>query len=89
MAQGEYLVTVEESGPCFGGGVRTGTSGHWGAGETEDEVPGLVAETIRLYLEELERDDSVAAESVVDHTPVRFDHRCRPFASDPSIRTIA
>ena len=35
------------------------------AGETEDEVRGLVAEAIRLYLDEMERDENAAAESVV------------------------
>ena len=32
---------------------------------TDDEVRGLVAEAIRLYLDELERDENAAAESVV------------------------
>ena len=35
------------------------------AGETEDEVRDLVAEAIRLYLDELERGDDPGSESVV------------------------
>ena len=35
------------------------------AGETEDEVRDLVGEAIRLYLDELDRDDDRGSESVV------------------------
>ena len=37
---------------------------HRVAGETEDEVHGLVADVIRLYLDELDRDGDRAEDSV-------------------------
>ena len=65
MAQTEYLVIVEkyESG-AFGAYVPE-LPGIGVAGETEDEVRDLVGEAIRLYLDELNRDDDSGSESVV------------------------
>ena len=65
MAQAEYLVIVEryEDGAC--GAYVPELPGIGVAGETEDEVRALVAEAIRLYLDELERGDDRGSESVV------------------------
>ena len=65
MGQTEYLVIVEEYGPSSYGAYVPELSGIGVAGATEDEVRSLVAEAIRLYLDELERDENAAAESVV------------------------
>ena len=68
MGQTEYLVIVEKYGAGSYGAYGPELPGMGVAGETEDEVRGLVADAIRLYLEELERDEIAAAESiVVDH----------------------
>ena len=65
MGQTEYLVIVEKYGPGSYGAYVPELPGIGVAGETENEVRHLVADAIRLYLEELERDESAAAESVV------------------------
>ena len=65
MGQTEYLVIVEKYGPSSYGAYVPELPGIGVAGETEDEVRGLVAEAIRLYLDEMERDENAAAESVV------------------------
>ena len=65
MGQTEYLVIVEKYGSGSHGAYVPELPGIGVAGETEDEVRGLVAEAIRLYLDELERDENAAAESVV------------------------
>ncbi len=64
MGQTEYLVVVEKYGPGSYGAYVPALPGIAVAGETESEVRQLVAEVIRLYLEELERDESAALESV-------------------------
>ena len=65
MAQTEYLVIVEKYGPGSYGAYVPELPGIGVAGETEDEVRALVADAIRLYLDELERDGDLAADSVV------------------------
>lgn len=65
MAQNEYLVIVEKYGPGAYGAYVPELSGIGVAGETEDEVRDLVPDAIRLYLDELERDGDLAADSVV------------------------
>ena len=65
MGQTEYLVIVEKYGPGSYGAYVPELPGIGVAGETENEVRHLVADVIRLYLEELERDESASAESVV------------------------
>ena len=60
-----YLVIVEKYGPGSYGAYVPELPGIGVAGETEDEVRGLVAEAIMLYVDELERDENAAAESVV------------------------
>ncbi|MDE0027769.1 MAG: type II toxin-antitoxin system HicB family antitoxin [Spirochaetaceae bacterium] len=65
MGKAEYLVIVEKYGPDSYGAYVRELPGIGVAGETEDEVRDLVAEAIRLYLEELERGENAAAESVV------------------------
>ena len=71
MAQTEYLVIVENYGPGSYGAYVPELPGIGVAGETEDEVRGLVAEAIRLYLDELERDgDSKSSSLVVNHYTV-------------------
>jgi predicted RNase H-like HicB family nuclease len=65
MAQAEYLVIVEKYGPRAYGAYVPELPGVGVAGKTEEEVRDLVADAIRLYLDELERDDDQAAESVV------------------------
>ena len=65
MGQTEYLVIVEKYGTSSYGACVPELPGIGVAGETEDEVRSLVTEAVRLYLDELERDDSAAAESVV------------------------
>ena len=62
MAQPEYLVIEEKYGPAA---YVPELPGIGVAGETEDEVHDLVADAIRLYLDELERDGDLAADSVV------------------------
>ncbi len=64
MGQTEYLVVVEKYGPGSYGSYVPKLPGIGVAGETESEVRQLVAEAIRLYLEELERDESAALESI-------------------------
>ena len=54
-----------EYGPSSYGAYVPELPGIGVAGETEDEVRGLVAEAIRLYLDEMERDENAAAKSVV------------------------
>ena len=56
MGQTEYLVVVEKYGPGSYGAYVPELPGIGVAGETESEVRQLVAEAIRLYLEELERE---------------------------------
>ena len=65
MGQTEYLVIVERYGPESSGAYVPELPGIGVAGETEDEVRELVAEAIRLYLDELAPDESAGAESVV------------------------
>ena len=65
MAQNEYLVIVEKYGPRAYGAYVPELPGIGVAGETEDEVRDLVADAIRLYLDELELDGDLAADSVV------------------------
>ena len=65
MGQTEYLVIVEKYGPGAFGAYVPELPGIGVAGETEDEVRELVAEAIRLYLDELAPDESAGAESVV------------------------
>ncbi len=64
MGQTEYLVVVETYGPGSYGAYVPELPGIGVAGETESAVRELVAEAIRLYLEELERDESAALESI-------------------------
>lgn len=71
MAQTEYLVIVENYGPGSYGAYVPELPGIGVAGETEDEVRDLVAEAIRLYLDELERDgESKSSSAVVSHYTV-------------------
>ena len=56
MAQTEYLVIVENYGPGSYGAYVPELPGIGVAGEAEGGVRDLVAEAIRLYLDELERD---------------------------------
>ena len=65
MAQTEYLVIVEKYDPRAYGAYVSELPGIGVAGETEDEVRDLVADAIRLYLDELERDGDLAADPVV------------------------
>ena len=65
MGQTEYLVIVEKYGLGSYGAYVPELPGIGVAGESEEEVRDLVAVAIRLYLDELERDDNAAAESVV------------------------
>ena len=65
MAQTEYLIIVEKYGPRAYGAYVPELPGIGVAGETEDEVRDLVADAIRLYLDELERDGDPVADSVV------------------------
>lgn len=52
----EYLVIMEKYGPGAHAAYVSGLPGIGVAGKTEDEVRDLVADAIRLYLDELERD---------------------------------
>ena len=71
MAQTEYLVIVEKYAPRAYGAYVPELPGIGVAGETEDEVRDLVADGIRLYLDELERNGDLAADSVaVNHYTV-------------------
>lgn len=65
MAQSEYLVIVEKYEDGAYGAYVPELPGIGVAGGTEGEVRDLVAEAIRLYLEELERGDDPGSESVV------------------------
>ena len=65
MAQTEYLVVVERYRAGAYGAYVPELPGLGVAGETEDEVRDLVAEAIRLYLDEMERGDDPSSESVV------------------------
>ena len=65
MTQTEFLVIVEKNGPGAYGAYVPELPGIGVAGETEDEVRDLVADAIRLYLDELGRDGDLAADSVV------------------------
>ena len=65
MGQTEYLVIVEKYGSGSFGAYVPQLPGIGVAGETEDAICDLVAEAIRLYLDELKHGESVAAESVV------------------------
>ena len=65
MPQGKYLVIVEKYGAGSYGAYVPELPGIGVAGETEDEVRELVADAIRLYLDELERDAGLATQSVV------------------------
>ena len=65
MAQTEYLIIVEKYGRRAYGAYVPELPGIGVAGETEDEVRDLVADAIRLYLDELEQDGDLAADSVV------------------------
>ena len=59
MQQTEYLVVAENYGPGSYGAYVPELPGIGVAGETEDEVRHMVAEAIRLYLDELERDSAL------------------------------
>lgn len=61
----EYLIIVEKYGPGSYGAYVPELPVIGGAGETKDEVHDLVADAIRLYLDELEWDEDLAADSVV------------------------
>ena len=65
MAQTEYLIIVEKYGPRAYGAYVPELPGIGVAGETEDEVSDLVADAIRMYLDELERAEDLATDSVV------------------------
>ena len=65
MAQTEYLVIVEKYGPRAYGAYVPELPGIGVAGKTEDEVRDLVADAIKLYLDELEQDEDLTAESIV------------------------
>ncbi len=65
MAQTEYLVIGEAYGPGAYGAYVPELPGIGVAGKTEDEVRDLVADAIRLYLDELERGGDPATDSVV------------------------
>ena len=54
---------VEKYGPRAYGAYVPELPGIGVAGKMEDEVRDLVAEAIRLYLDELERDEDLAANS--------------------------
>ena len=68
MGQTEYVGNVETYGPGSFGAYVPELPVIGVAGETEDEVRELVAEAIRLYLDELARDENAAVVSVVDGT---------------------
>ena len=71
MTQTEYLVIVEKYGPGAYGAYVPELPGIGVAGKTEDEVRDLVADAIRLYLDELEQGGDPAADAVVvDHYTV-------------------
>ena len=73
MPQTEYLIIVEKYGPGAYGANVPELPGIGVAGETEDEVRNLVADAIRLYLDELERDGDLATDSVVvNHYTVKI-----------------
>ena len=65
MAQTENLVIVEKYGPRAYGAYVPELPGIGVAGKTEDEARALVADANSLYLDELERDGDLAADSVV------------------------
>ena len=65
MAQTEYLIIVEKYGPEAYGAYVPELPGIGVAGKTEDEVHELVADAIRLYLEEHHRDGDRATDPVV------------------------
>ena len=65
MAQIEYLVIVEKYGSDAHGAYVPELPGIAVAGETEDEVRDLVADAIRLHLDELEQGGDPATDSVV------------------------
>ena len=65
MVQNEYLVIVENYGSRAYGAYVPELPGIGVAGETEDEVRDLIADAIRLYLDELEQDEDLASDSVV------------------------
>ena len=65
MVQNEYLVIVENYGSRAFGAYVPELPGIGVAGETEDEVRDLIADAIRLYLDELEQDEDLASDSVV------------------------
>ena len=58
MSQAENLVIIEKYGSRSYGAYVLELPGIGVAGETEDEVRNLVAEAIRLYLDELEAEIS-------------------------------
>ena len=59
MGQTEYLVIVGKYGLGSYGAYVPELPGIGVAGESEEEVRDLVAEAIRLYLDELKRDDTL------------------------------
>ena len=65
MPQTEYLIIVERYGPGAYGAYVPELPGIGVAGKTEDEVHELVADAIRLYLEEHDRDGGRVTDSVV------------------------
>ena len=65
MGQTEYLVIVEKYGAGSFGAYVPELPGIGVAGESEDEVRELVAEAIRLYLDESAPDESAGAKSAV------------------------
>lgn len=71
MAQTEYLIIVEKYGPRAYGAYVPELPGIGVAGKTVGEVRKLVADAIRLYLEEHDRDsDRTENPVVVNHYTV-------------------
>ena len=65
MVQNEFLVIVENYGSRAYGAYVPELPGTGVAGETEDEVRNLIADAIKLYLDELERDEDLTPDSIV------------------------
>ncbi|MCY3553819.1 MAG: type II toxin-antitoxin system HicB family antitoxin [Gemmatimonadetes bacterium] len=65
MPQTEYLIIVEKYGPGAYDAYVPELPGIGVAGKTEDEVHELVADAIRQYLEEHDRDGGRVTDPVV------------------------
>lgn len=71
MPRTEYLVIVENCGRGSYGAYVPELPGIGVAGETEEQVRDLVADAIRMYLDELEREgESKSSSVVVNHYTV-------------------